>query len=168
MAPISAVHGTSTTNAPSEVERVGGDAERLGQRVEPAQPSQVERVDAADRVGQGDRPERNAELEDSVSQHGPADPRRDACRERGAEREPGHVGREHRHHGELRGAEHERELARPRRLVEQRGEPGQEEADEQERERHGRLGGSLTAAPRGAARRRAYNRRRRALEDGVR
>jgi len=86
-------------------------------------------------------PERDPELEYAVGEYGRRRARQ-ARRERGAEREPPYRP-EHGHHRELGRAEHERELAGPRRLVEQGGEAGEEEAGEQEREVMGSSGRSL-------------------------
>src|SRR5262249_27270548 len=69
--------------------------------------------------------------EQAIHQDGSTHARREPAGQRGAARESAHVGGEHGRDGQLGRAEDGAELARPRRLVEQRREARREEAREQ-------------------------------------
>ena len=68
----------------------------------------------------------------AVGEHRTRDARQETFREIRAQREAAHVGREHGGHGELGGAEHDGELARPGGLIDERGESAQDETRAQQ------------------------------------
>jgi hypothetical protein len=78
------------------------------------------------------RAHRDAELEQRVRQHRASHARQEALREHRAERKAAHVRGEDRGDGELRRAEHDRELARPRGLVDESRDATQDEAGAEE------------------------------------
>ena len=117
-----------------ELEQRGRYRPAFEQLATPTQQADVQRVDQPDADGHRQRGERDRELEHTVDQHGPAQPHRVARGQRGAQREASHVGREHRRHSEFGGPEHEAQLARPSRLIQERGETRHEETRKQQRE----------------------------------
>ncbi len=96
-----------------------------------AQQRDLDRDGGADRERHGQRGACDAEFEESVHEDRFVYTRAEAAGEGRAAREPAHVGREHRGHGELGGSENRAELARPGGLVEQGGKTRQEETREQ-------------------------------------
>ena len=112
-----------------------------GQQIAAREQQHVEPARGGDPERDGERGQRDAELEQAVDEHRAGDPLRITSRQRRAGSEPAHVGGEHRGDGQLRGSEHERELARPGGLVDQRGQAGEKEAEQQQQKgaiaRHG-------------------------------
>jgi hypothetical protein len=83
---------------------------------------------------QHDGGDRDAELEYRVGQHRTLHARQPAFDQPGAEREAAHVRREHRGDGEFGRAEHQRELARPRSLVDECRRPAEHEAQHEQQQ----------------------------------
>jgi hypothetical protein len=117
-----------------QVEERGHQPARVGRIAAASEELDVEGGGGAQGGGNAQCRECDAELEHPVDEHRPAHPSDETRRRHRACRQAAHVGGEHRGDRELGGAEHERELPRPRRLVDQGGEARQEEAGQQQRE----------------------------------
>lgn len=146
------------------------EPDRLGRRIQSSEPAQIDTAHEPDAEGNGEGRQPDAELEDPVREHRSPQARGEAGGETGPERETRHVGRENRRHGQLGRAEHEGQLAGPRRLVYQTREARDEEAHEKEREADVHGSGatlSVSGPSRGRARARAV-RTACAPDDGAR
>jgi hypothetical protein len=86
-----------------------------------AEEAKVDRLDAPQDGGEGQREEADEDFEDRVGAEGALHPGGEAGAEGPAEGQPGHEGRQHGGDGELAGAEDAVELAAPDRLVHQPG-----------------------------------------------
>ena len=126
--------GHENDEGAEEMEERRAQRHRLGRRVESTRRRDVEPLHGLDQEGDAERADRDPELEHAVGEDRSDESSHESRGDRCPERETRHVGSEDRDHGELGGSEQEREFPRPRGLIEQGREAGDEKADQEEEE----------------------------------
>ena len=128
MAPMNPVGTSQHDKRRQQVEYRLTDGRGVRRRGLVAQNRRVEPSGGHEQQRYRQRRKRDAGLEQSVHQHRAGHAVRESPRGRRARGQPAHVGRKHRRHRQLAGAEYQGELPQPCRLVEQRGQAGKKEA----------------------------------------